>query len=341
MRIESLKVIHLAKGAHSGQGVGALVQAMIPHAFHLDSCQRLLWVRVETEKEAKGESDVDWAAVSAVTGVEVFEGTDAYRFLLRVATGLESQIVGETDIFGQLKEAWRKMDSAAQRVAQAGVQIDVETAAEMSALMQRLFEDTKDIRSRYLQSLGGASYGSLVRMMLKQSPGPRLIVGAGQLAQSVAPYLLDQELWICNRSLEKTLELQAALIARAVAQGAPMPRIRLISAAEEALAWGNAASVVICIPLDAAKDAERVAWRSESRGPVIHLGGSREESGVWREMPGFEALDDLFALQKSQGDVRMTQVAHAARACDEKAKLRALGSSITLPHGWEDLAVFA
>jgi hypothetical protein len=52
-------------------------------------------------------------------------------------------------------------------------------------------------------------------------------------------------------------------------------------------------------------------------------------------------LDDLFALEKSQGAVRSTQIIQAARACEEKAKLRSLGSSITIPHGWEDLALFA
>jgi hypothetical protein len=315
MRIETLRVVHLAKGPQAGQGVGARLQHELSHLFHLDSCQRLLWVC--------GEEEFDRLSLPSVSEIDVFEGVDAYRFLLRVSTGLESQIVGETDIFGQLKEAWRKM----------------EDDTELGALMQRVFEDTKDIRSRYLQNLGGASYGSLVRMMLKQSPGPTLVVGAGQLAQAVAPYLLDQELWIFNRSAAKLADLHAELVARV--EGSLAPRIRVISEEEEAMAWRKAASVVVCIPMDAARDSERAAWRLGCEGPVIHLGGSREEAGVWNRLPTFEALDDLFALQKSQGDVRMTQVAQAARACDEKAKLRALGSSVTLPHGWEDLAVFA
>lgn len=256
-------------------------------------------------------------------GLEVFEGVDAYRFLLRVATGLESQIVGETDIFGQLKEAWRKCADG----------------FDTGILMQKLFEDTKDIRSRYLQNLGGASYGSLVRMMLRQSPGPTLVVGAGQLAQSVAPFLLDQEIWLLNRSSEKLQDLYASLILQG--QGDQKPRIRIISKDEEAMAWQEAAAVVVCIPFDTVCDAERVSLRDGHAGPVIHLGGHREEAGVWKALPNFQALDDLFALKKAQGDVRMTQVQQAARACDEKAKLRALGASITIPHGWEDLAVFA
>ena len=37
---------------------------------------------------------------------ELYQGADAYGFLLRLASGLESEIAGETEIFGQIKEAW-------------------------------------------------------------------------------------------------------------------------------------------------------------------------------------------------------------------------------------------
>lgn len=321
MRLESLRIIHLAKSpaTQGSSHVAALLKAAFPHAFALDSCQRLLWACWASELERVQMR----SELPEIAALEIFEGADAYQFLLRVAAGLESEIVGETDIFGQLKEAWRKNP------------VD----AEMSHLLERVFEDTKDIRSRYLQHLGGASYGSLVRMMLKQSPGPTLLVGAGQLAQSVAPYLADQELWIANRSADKAAALCAALTEQA--QGALAPRIRIISPEEEAMAWRKAASVVVCIPLDAERDAHKVEWRKGCEGPVIHLGGHRAEAARWSELPAFEALDDLFALKKAQGDVRTTQVAQAGRACAEKAKLRSLGASVTLPHGWEDLAVFA
>lgn len=315
MLLESLRVLHLPKGPHRDLSASVRIREALPGVLQLDSCQRMLWACSVEEFEA--------AELTGLDGLEVFEGVEAYYFLLRVATGLESQIVGETDIFGQLKESWRKCDG--------GLDIGV--------LMQKLFEDTKDIRSRFLQNLGGASYGSLVRMMLKQSPGPTLVVGAGQLAQSVAPFLLDQEIWLVNRSADSLMSLHADLMARG--QGGQRPKIRIISKDEEAMAWREAAAVVVCIPFDAVRDAERVALRAGREGPVIHLGGHREEAGAWSALADFQALDDLFALKKAQGDVRMTQVRQAARACDEKAKLRALGASITIPHGWEDLAVFA
>ena len=246
--MESLRVVHLTKSPSRDEGLSARLQTDLSGAFHLDSCQRLLWICRERELSAVAAEDLRSA--------DVFEGADAYLFLLRVATGLESQIVGETDIFGQLTEAGRKTRES-------------NDSGDLGLVMQRLFEDTKDIRSRYLQNLGGSSYGTLVRMMLKQSPGPRLMVGAGQLAQSVAPYLLDQELWLLNRSAENLDALRAALASREPAPGL-QPRIRVISKEEEAQAWRQAASVVVCIPFDPAKArrARGLARRSrESRRP--------------------------------------------------------------------------
>jgi hypothetical protein len=49
----------------------------------------------------------------------------------------------------------------------------------------------------------------------------------------------------------------------------------------------------------------------------------------------------LFEMLRVQTEQRSQQVARARRACGEKAVLRSLGNSATVPHGWEDLAAFA
>jgi glutamyl-tRNA reductase len=292
-------------------------------AFYLDTCQRVLWVCTEEDFELSG-SCVDWS------GHDILSGASAYSFLLRVATGLESQVVGETDVFGQLKEAWRK--------------VSADLNDDVDFWIQKVFEDTKEIRSRHLQHLGGVSYGTLVRKFLKDRVhrGPTLLVGAGQLAQSVGPFLLDQEIWIINRSLKNAHSLAVELKSEYSA------RVRVLETPEEqAQAWTSAAQAIVCVPVVAAADQALVGlWKAgnELAGEnriLLHLGAPKSQSGPWRALEGAYYLDDLFELQKAQGEVRSIQVAQAFRACEERAKLRALGTSVSIHHGWEDLAVFA
>ncbi len=320
MRLESLRIIHLRKGPVVPQG------DLLPGAFVIDSCLRKLWI---FDESLIAESGVPFALEQA----ELLKGDEAYELLLRVACGLESQIVGETDIFGQVKEAWKTAKELAPGLRE-----------NLQPWMQRLFEDTKEVRSLYLRNTGGASYGSLIRMILSRLPeatrGPVLLVGADQLAQSVAPYLMETELWLTNRTRESVERLRLELIKK----DGESDRIRVIEGAKEVeKAWLTAAQVVLCVP-PSAEDARRIElWKKGgAKRPVIHLGALAEHAGHWHSLPCFYSLSDVFALESSQGRHRSTQIARARKACEEKAKLRLLGGgSLSLPHGWEDLAVFA
>jgi hypothetical protein len=74
---------------------------------------------------------------------------------------------------------------------------------------------------------------------------------------------------------------------------------------------------------------------------VVHLGLLEANAGAWKGVAGFHSLNDIFAMQDSLEQVRNTKILEARRECEERAKLRALGGSLSLAHGWEDLAVFA
>jgi hypothetical protein len=335
MLLASLRVVHLPKLKRTGlsaDGVAAL-RARLGSSFRLDTCQRELWV-LPAGSMPIGLGDA----------VETLAGSDAYRFMLRVATGLESQVRGETDIFGQFKDAWQRFEAETSR-----------DARELAPWVQKLFEDTKEIRSRFLQNTGGESYGSLVRKYLRaldaQAPAPRdeaeatvLLIGAGNLAQSVAPWLTDYRLIIANRTRVASERLRAEILAKA-----PHARVEVLADdVEEPSAWRRARHAVVCVPLDANKDpVRRSIWRESSVEPrsVIHLGTLRAQAGAeWAATPGFFALDDLFALQQASGEQRLARLERAAKACEEKALLRSLpgspAGSATLPHGWEDLAAF-
>lgn len=329
MDLGLLQVIHRHKATALAAGMaspGPLPSPAPSDSFFLDSCQRQIWIT--------------WSRTPTLihgAGIETFSGEDAYRFLLRVATGLESQVRGETEIFGQLKLAWKSFEDTRSPLLQ-----------KIGPWMQKLFEDTKEIRSRHLQNMGGASYGSLVRKLLREYevlPGePILLVGAGHLARKVAPWLKENEIWVWNRSQSSLQTMLNELAAKDVRN------IRVISGElAEARAWRLASHAVICIPTDEQGDARRIRWWKEGKGErrrsLVHLGDVKARCGAWSTLPGFHALDDIFALQRAYDETRIAQFACAARACDEKALLRSLAGSpsipISLPHGWEDLAIFA
>ncbi len=350
--IRSLRVIHWSKLAQSALETESEPGAFLRRAwvggdqvasacFHLGTCQRQLWI-FDEETLATGMGSVAGperiCAEALRDGAEVYSGIGAYGFLIRFASGLESAIQGETDVFGQLKDAWSSFEK------RGGVQ-----ARELSPWIQRLFEDTKEIRSLYLQSVGGASYGSLVRQLLRgirkaHAPSgeqaPILLVGAGPIAVSVAPWLSTGEfgpLWVSNRTESRARALGDEVVAR---QGEKArPQFVGSDLDSEMAAWAKARAIILAVPLDRERDAiRRQHWPVGV--PVIHLGTLRAEAPDWSGSPDFYALDDLFEIQRQAEGVRGDRFTRALRACDERARLRGMGGSLSIAHGWEDLAAF-
>jgi len=263
--------------------------------------------------------------------LEQFEGAAAYAFLLRICCGLESKLVAETEIFGQIKQAWRDFSSGGSRLAQ-----------QLSPWMQHLFCDAKEIRAHYLGSLGSASYGSQVRRLLGEdaAAGPTLLIGAGQLAQAVAPWLTGSELWLSNRTAARAREL-----ARELGKRSPERPVRVLEDGVEGelAGWRGARQIVICVPPEAESDRLRIAaWRERtgSGGRIIHLGAGAEATAPWKDLPEFVSLGALFDMLQAHSDVRRRQIERARAACREKALLRGLGANASHPHSWEDLAAF-
>lgn len=103
---------------------------------------------------------------------EVYQNTDAYRFLLEIVCGLHSPIAGETEVFGQFK------NFAAQWTAQE---------PRRKPLVQTLLNDAKAIRTQHLSGFGTQSYGGWVRKHLNAKRVH--VIGGGVLAREILPYL--------------------------------------------------------------------------------------------------------------------------------------------------------
>ena len=67
-----------------------------------------------------------------------YRGVDAYRFMLQLACGLESEIAGETEILGQIKDAWRDYEAAGSRGGGGVAPLDAAPAAGHEGNPQRV-----------------------------------------------------------------------------------------------------------------------------------------------------------------------------------------------------------
>jgi glutamyl-tRNA reductase len=300
---------------------------LLPDACAVNTCLREVRIAALSPEEQPAPME------ARAAGYELHAGADAYRFLLQLACGLESEIAGETEILGQIKQAWRDHESAQAAGSRA-----------LRPWMQRLLQDAKELRTEFVVGLGSATYGSLVRRLLGGTlQGPTLLLGAGQLAETILPFLDSGQVLLWNRSRERA----AALLARQ--RDAQAARVVLLDGTREAEAdaWRRARDVVICVPADPVRDAQRVQWWRGGRqeGRLLHLGIDSAAGTAWEQVPGLATLKDLFGLRDTQATQRDALLARARKACADKAQLARLddadGSRAgNSNHGWEDLAVF-
>lgn len=133
----------------------------------------------------------------------LYEERDAIRHLFRVAGSLDSMIVGEPQILGQLKQAYAQ-------AREAGM-----IGAVLETVLSRAFSVAKRIRSETEigRSAVSVSYAAveLAREIFGSLHKKRvLIIGAGKMSEGAARHLLGAgaaEILIANRTPERADEL--------------------------------------------------------------------------------------------------------------------------------------
>jgi len=131
------------------------------------------------------------------------EQRDALHHLGCVAAGLDSMVIGETEIFGQIKDAYKEAH-------QAGC-----TSTCANRLFQQIFRIGKKIRSSSSITSGPTSVGAAAVQMAQDIMGSLagksvLIVGAGDVARSTAQSLKSrgaEGIFVANRSYQRALAL--------------------------------------------------------------------------------------------------------------------------------------
>lgn len=176
----------------------------------LDTCNRSeIYVAATDVAAARATIMAAFARVSQAeladlaTLLEVRVGSDAVEHLFRVAAGLESVVVGEPQIQGQLKVA---LDHARE-------------AGTCGAVMDRLFrgalEAGKRVRTDTSIGNGSASVGSVAARLLARQLGDLtrarvLVVGAGRMGELAVRCIIEQgarHIVVANRSLARAAHI--------------------------------------------------------------------------------------------------------------------------------------
>src|SRR5438093_12757979 len=145
--------------------------------------------------------------------IYVYEGATAVRHLLRVTAGLESMVLGETEITGQIKSAY-------EIARNAGL-----TGRVLNRLFQRAFQATKEIRTRTRIGRGTVSIKSTAVELIGTtdlSQQSIMVLGAGEMAENCVRVLLKkgaQSIFISNRSFDRALDLATRCGGEAVCFG--------------------------------------------------------------------------------------------------------------------------
>ncbi|HUJ11980.1 MAG TPA: glutamyl-tRNA reductase [Verrucomicrobiae bacterium] len=137
---------------------------------------------------------------------------DCIRHLLKVACGLDSMVLGETEILGQVKDAYH----SAQQAGTTGV--------VLNRLFQKVFSASKHIRSTTAITRGSTSVGTVAVDLAEKIFGklPRctvMVIGTGEMSEATARALRSRgagAILVCSRAQERAEALASQLQGRAI-----------------------------------------------------------------------------------------------------------------------------
>jgi glutamyl-tRNA reductase len=201
--------------------VDLVARPTISEAIYLSTCNRVEVYAVAAASDADAARDVIEVleTIAARNGprdvarhLRTTTGTDAVRHLFRVACSLDSLVVGEPQILGQVKDAL-------EGARQAGT-----VARYLDKAMSRALHVAKRVRSETAIAAGQVSVSSVAVDLARQilddlALATVALVGAGEMAEAAARQLVKEgsKLIVVNRSPARAAQLARDFGGEAVA----------------------------------------------------------------------------------------------------------------------------
>ncbi len=233
-----------------------------------------------------------------------FEQRAAVRHVFRVASSLDSMVVGEPQILGQVKEAYA--------VARSLGAIN----SGLEALLSRAFAVAKRVRTETAIGSSSVSVASVAVELAGKIFGSLedktvYLVGAGKMAELAARHLMARgagRLLVSNRTYERAVELAEGFDGKAV----PFEHLYEAAGRADIILTSTGASE----PLFGKQHAEALRSRRRNR-PVffIDIAVPRNVDPEVNEMDGLFVynVDDLQALAASNAAERIKEAERAEK----------------------------
>ena len=211
-------VAKLEQFADSASAESIVREAGCTEALLLTTCNRVEVYAVSQRRISTGEiarclmRKIDTDPHDYAPPFYRYEAEKCVLHLFRVASALDSMVVGESEILGQAKRAYE----SARKSGAAG--------PCLHRLFQRAFRVAKQVRTHTDIARGAVSVGSVAvdlaqRIFGKLSDCRVLVLGAGETSERTARALISRgvrDLRVSNRSMDRARELAHAVGGRAV-----------------------------------------------------------------------------------------------------------------------------
>jgi len=183
--------------------------ACIKEGLFLSTCNRVEALFTTEQTEEAKRSVV--AVLSRLGGLPseglssslfTYEGREAVYHIFRVASSLDSMVIGEPQILGQIKEAYSRAIK------------EKTTGVILNRLLHRAFHTAKRVRTEtgVADAAVSVSYAAveLAKKIFYDLQGKKvLLIGAGEMAELAARHLISQgvsAIAVANRTFEKAVE---------------------------------------------------------------------------------------------------------------------------------------
>jgi len=282
----------------------------------LNTCNRVEFYGCAETPEAIARVETEFCALQEIPA-EVFRairqratGLDAIQHLHEVASGIDSQMLGETEILGQVKAAYA--DAQARRA----------TGPVLNRIFQKTFQHAKYIRTHTAITEGRISVANVAVDLAQKIFGKLdttriLLLGAGDIGEKTAKAFQSRgasTLTVASRTLERAMSLATALNATAL----PFEHLAgHLADYDIAVCSTSAPQAVIT------RDTAAAAMKKRRARPLflidLALPRNVEPAVADLENVFIYNLDDLARIAEKNRAARQTEVARARELLREKS----------------------